>query len=173
MNSQQAVELFVRIAVEAPGLSDEQMFDSLVAHGCPEPLALQSIRFIPIAFARQFLHGMGVSFHDEYWYFAPDGSTKEQSALTSVPVFASAQELSRSPMSKEVVSHVVFRSSEAHAVNNALNAGSKPGDLKLAPVAIFVGQPTEAGAAKAQATIQGYLSKPKEDVKSPWWKLWK
>ena len=173
MEHSQAVELLTRICVEAPGLSDEQLVQSMVAHGCGSELAAEATRFVPVAIARQFLGGMGISFSDTYWKFAPDGSIQEQGSLANHSLYSKALELSPSLLSKPVISNVAFRSPEANAVNNALNGGSQASNLRLAPLAFFLGEPTESGYAKAQEHIKAFLSAaPSAPSPKPWWRVW-
>ena len=153
-------------------MHDEQLFASMIAHGCPESKALEAVRFVPVAFARQFLDGLGVSFSDQYWRFSPEGEVVEQGDLESSEIYRQAKQLAPSLMSKPVISHVVFRSAEAHSVNDALNRGSKPTDLVLAPISFFSGQPTEAGSIKATEAIKVYLKRQREMPRKPWWKPW-
>ncbi|BBA32060.1 hypothetical protein sS8_0091 [Methylocaldum marinum] len=173
MEHARTVELLTKICVETPGLSDEQLVQALVAHGCEPGLAVEAVRFVPVAFARQFLNGMGISFSDTYWKFSPDGTIQEQGSLSNHILYSMAYDLSPSLMSKPVISNVAFRSPEANAVNNALNGGSQPANLKLAPLAFFLGEPTESGYAKAQERIKAYLSAtPSASSTKPWWKIW-
>jgi hypothetical protein len=173
MEHAQVVELLTRICVETPGLTDEQLAQSMAAYGCAPELAAEATRFVPVAFARQFLNGMGISFSETYWKFSPDGSIQEQGSLSNHHLYSRAFELSPSLMSKSVISNVAFRSPEANAINNALNGGAKASNLRLAPLAFFLGEPTESGYAKAQEHIRAFLSaKPSAPSSKPWWKVW-
>ncbi len=167
-----AILLYTRLCVEAQGLGDDTIVPSMVQHGCLPELALEVARLVPVAFGRQFLSGMGISFSDAYWLFSDDGDVEERRTLSSNAVYMEAVNLAPSLMSKAVVSTIVFRSSEADAVNTALNNGSKPANLRLAPVAIFYGQPTDTGLQRAQEQITASLRDwPASEGKKPWWKL--
>lgn len=175
MNPAQTVQLYVQSCVELEGKSDEVIVESMEKQGCPAKLAIEASRHAPIAFARQFLDGMGIMFSDEYLVLSARGEIEERGKLSSHPLYAEALRVAPAIMSKQLINTVVFRSSEANAVNNAMNAGSKPENLRLAPVLMFSGQPTEEGLREAQKLTTSFLQeKPasKTAPAKPWWRLW-
>src|SRR5262245_9404879 len=167
MDIAQAIHLYTRTCAE--GVSDDSIVQSLVSGGCATDLALDVTRFVPIAFGRQVLSGVGISFPDEYWLLSTEGEVIQRDTLSGNAVYAEAIRLAPSSMSKAVV----FRSSEVNAINSALNRGSSPTNLRAAPVAVFTGQASEQGRRKAQAHIAAFFKSPTpaEGNKS-WWKFW-
>lgn len=173
MNPTQVTHLYTQICVEAPGLSDDEVAQSMIAHGCPPNSAVDATRFLPLAFGRQFLNGLGISFAEKYWLFSSEGKIDEEGLLPEHSLFKTALELAPALMSKPVVSNIVVRSSEVNAVNNAMNNGSQPSNLRLAPVAFFNGEPSKEGFNKAQEHINAFLKQSQSaEGKKPWWKVW-
>ena len=175
MNPEQAVQLYVQSCVELEGKPDEVIVEAMERRGCPVVLAIDAARYAPIAFARQFLDGMGITFSDEYLVLSANGKIEERGALSSNHLYKEAFRVAPEIMSKQLIATVVFRSSEANAVNNAMNAGSKPENLRLAPVLMFSGQPTEEGIQQAQKLTTSFLqAKPsaKTAPTKPWWRVW-
>jgi hypothetical protein len=175
MNPAQTVQLYVQSCVELEGNPDAAIVGAMEQRGCPVDLAIEATRYAPIAFARQFLDGMGIMFSDEFLVLSSKGEIEERGTLSSHPLYQEALRVAPSIMSKQLINTVIFRSSEANAVNNALNAGSKPENLRLAPVLIFNGQPTEEGLLEAQRLTTSFLqAKPtaKTNTAKQWWRLW-
>ena len=175
MDPAQTVQLYVQSCVELEGKPDEVIVEAMEQGGCPARLAIDATRYAPIAFARQFLDGMGIMFSDEYLVLSAKGEIEERGVLSSNPLYNEALRVAPAIMSKQLINTVVFRSSEANAVNNAMNAGSKPENLRLAPLLMFNGQPTEEGLHEAQQLTTSFLqTKPatKTVPAKPWWRLW-
>ncbi len=173
MNNSQLIKDYTEIAIAEEGLHDDFIANELRKRGYNGEHVAEAIQLIPIAFARQFLNGMGIDFSEQYWILSPNGSIEKQGLLTENSLYSEALKLAPGFMAKPVIECIVFRSSEAHAINGAMNNGSKAENLKLAPICLFNGKPTELGISKAESEIQNFLkaSSSKKHQK-PWWKLW-
>jgi len=122
----------------------------LLRAGLSKKQAHDAARFIPLAFGREILSGMGPAFSDTYVRMS-DGQRTEV-ALATEEFYAEAQKAARET-NKEAFTSIAMQSSELQAVNNALNAGADVANLVLSPPVIE----WQAGLVEA----------PK-----PWWKFW-
>ena len=167
------ISLYVRRAIEGGNVTDEQLVQSLVDQGCPESDAINASQFVPVAFGRQFLDGMGIFFPDRYWAFSPSGEVVEDRALSSNPWYTEAKRLAPSLLTRQAVQGIAFRSSEVNTVNKALHGGSDAKNLAFAPVAFFLGEPSQQGIETAQQHIKSFLQglTPKKAPR-PWWRFW-
>jgi hypothetical protein len=177
MNIEDLVTQYTKLAIENQGCSDEELLSGLCSLGLPADQALEAVRFIPIAFARHFLDGMGITFSERYWVFSPAGKEVSSGSLTSNPIFHMASELAPKLLTKPAIEQIVFRSAEANSVNQALNSGSKSQNLQLAPVVLFTGTPTAMGLELAQSKISSFLrnelaKEPIVQAKKSWWRIW-
>ena len=128
-----------------PEASDADVAELLAGHGVPRGIATRAVAFLPLAFGRRLLRGL-VAIPDS---FIVGG--REQ-PLASEPLYALAEARAEGA-GRESIERIGLRSAEFSAVNQALNAGSKPEDLQLgAPHLTFDG-PVTAGA-----TTEGALS---------------
>lgn len=128
----------------------------LIRSGLSRYEAEQAARFVPLAFARPVLQGMGVQLSDTYIRMA--GGTEEERKLADEPFFADAFEVAPAVMSEigsEAFNAIVMASPELMALNDALNAGVSPDGLVASPpVVTWMSAPAEPPPAK------------------PWWKFW-
>jgi hypothetical protein len=133
--------------------------------GVLEPTASELLAFVPIAFGRAILDGMGVQFSPEY--AAPDGAggTRVVGLLADHPVYAAAAARTAEMMERQeggdTLVAVAVWSSEFSALNQALGAGSNPADLVAAPP-LPTTQPPWAANAKPRPSPTG----------KPWWRIW-
>lgn len=133
---------------------------TLARAGIPRRTASEVSAFMPVAFGRELMDGMGVDFSPEY----ASGSAEEVRVvglLASHPVYAAAAALAARMVENrqggaDFVS-VALWSSEFTAVNDALNAGSNPADLVAGPPVIVDDGPS-AG--------------PPPETQRPWWRPW-
>jgi hypothetical protein len=126
------------------------------AEGVTAPVAERALAFVPLAFGRLLLSGMGITFAEEC-LMAHGGSTVTL-PLKAIPVYQAALAAAQRTQSAAEFSPVALRSSEVAAVNNALNHGSQPHDLILGPPALTRVEATEEEIAAA-------AKKPKRS----WW----
>lgn len=103
----------------------------------PHSLADKLLEFMPLAFGRVFLEGMNIQFETFYLRYDPATKREQRRKLNDEPVYTeshwAASEIVAANAAGEAFQAVVFRSSEVHAVNNALNGGSKPENLLMSP----------------------------------------
>jgi len=125
----------------------------LLGAGLSKAQAIAAARFIPLAFGRELLKGMGVTLTD---YYVRSGAIDEERKLDAEPIFTAASYLASiiAKESPEIFGAVAIQSSEVQAVNAALNAGSDAKDLIASPPVVVVDK-----------------DEPAEEAK-PWWKVW-
>jgi hypothetical protein len=128
MNMLGAVRWAIAAFMADPQLDDDELVDVLETAGVPHGSEL--VMFLPLAFGRQILEGL-VACPDTFVELDESGVSHE-SRLLDEPVYAAAREVARSA-SRAQIERIGFRSSEVHAVNQALTKGSKPEDLVMGP----------------------------------------
>ena len=148
--------------------------------GIPVPLAAEVVAFMPIAFARELLNGMGIDFSADYATYSPEGGTRVAGKLAEHPVYAAAAALAAGMVERQeggdAVVAVGIWSSEFSAVNQALNAGSQPSDLVTGPpVVILDGAPSASDTAESVPPAAPASPSPSAEPaprERPWWKPW-
>jgi hypothetical protein len=148
-----AVTAAIRLLAE--GEADNFIIVLLEAEGVTTPVAERALAFVPLAFGRTLLSGMGITFAEEC-LMAHGGSTVTL-PLKTIPVYQAALAAAQRAQNAAELSPVALRSSEVTAVNNALNNGSQPQDLILGPPAL-----TRVEATDEEITA---AKKPKRS----WW----
>lgn len=116
------------------------------------------LEFMPLAFARDLLGPMGVSFPDEYVRIDGEGNERLRGKLADEPWFTESQKLAPAVMRElgtDAFMAIAQRSAELDAVNQALHAGADVSDLVIAPPVMKWADPPPPAAAK----------------KKPWWKF--
>jgi hypothetical protein len=140
--------------------------DALQEAGIPKAISNRLLEFMPLAFARVFLDGLGIEFGEYYIRFDSKTNRKISKKLVDEPVyrdslsFASAL-IAEQNAGDEFIS-VVSRSSEFVAMNKAMNDGSRPEDLVSSPPVLLWDEETDN---QTDAAGQG-------QTKSKW-KFWK
>jgi len=142
---------------------------AVVEAGVPAPLASQVLAFMPIAFGRALLDGMGIGFSPEYAIADAASGSRPAGLLADHPVYAAAAARAAGMMQRQeagdAFAAVAVWSSEFSAVNQALNAGSDPADLEAAPPLLLL-DPASGPSAKA---ADGPAAKA---TGKPWWRFW-
>src|SRR5436190_2059930 len=115
-----------------PDASDDDVA-TLVAGGFPRDLAARAAATLRLAFGRRMLRDL-VRLPDTFV------GARGEAPLASEPLFAVAEQLA-AEAAREAIGRIGLGSAEVVAVNDALNAGSKPGDLVLAPPHVALGGP--------------------------------
>ena len=123
-----------------PDASDADVADLLVRNGVPSGVATRAVAFLPLAFGRRLLRGL-ITIPDS---FVIDG---REAPLASEPLYDSPKR--RGTAGRESIERIGLRSGEFNAVNQALNAGSKPEDLELGPPHLMFDGPIVGGATTA------------------------
>ena len=136
------------------GHGDSVMLQALLrGSGLSQAQAHDAVRFIPLAFGREILSGLGVTLPDTY--ICVIGDRREEKRLKDEPFFRGADTLVRilaSDYGSDVITAIAMQSAELDAVNQALHAGSDPADLVAGPPVI---------------ECEDIPRPPK-----PWWKFW-
>lgn len=123
----------------------------LVRYGLTNPQALAVIRFVPLAFGREVMNGMGVQFPETYVRVV--GEHREERALADEPFFREAVALAPQ-LPRDAVTTIALQSAELQALNAALHGGANPQDLVAGPPVIEF-EPNE-----------------REATPRAWWKFW-
>ena len=155
MNVATAIRRAVPILAEH-GRTDSGILRSwLLRAGLSSEQAHDAVRFIPLAFGRQILAGMGVELPDSYIRVRAVDGRREERPLAEEPFYREAWKAATtlgSELGGDVFTNVALLSSELQAVNEALNAGASPENLVASAPLIEWNRPPS--------------SPP------PWWKFW-
>ena len=121
-----AVEVGIATYLAHPQTDDDEIRAFLERAGVEEWLAARLVAFLPVALGRVVLTGatMADTLNDGV-----------ERPLADEPVFGAAQERARRA-SRQEIEVIGLRSSEVHAVNAALQHGSRLEDLVLSPVTL-------------------------------------
>lgn len=158
---------------------------ALVLAGLPKGRVSEVSAFMPIAFGRALMDGMGVTLSPEYAVADRSGGVSVAGRLADHPVYAAAEakvaEMMASQVDGDALVGVALWSSEFSAVNQALNAGSDPADLEAGPPLLLPdddGEDVNPAGAMATASWPATAGSPgakPADTKSggkPWWRFW-
>lgn len=150
---------------------------AVVKAGVPGPLAAEVLAFVPIAFGRALLDGMGIEFAPEYATADAAGGTRTAGLLADHPVYAAAAARAAGMMERQeggdAFVAVAVWSSEFSAVNQALNAGSNPADLAGAPPLVMLDGGDDVGATPAPSPAAKPAPAPAPpQAAKPWWRIW-
>jgi hypothetical protein len=155
MNTATAIRRAIPVLAEH-GSSDDIANIWLIRAGLSRKQAHDARRFIPLAFGREILGGMGVSLPDTYYRVTGGGN--EERPLANEPFFQesmqSAQALGRE-LGGETFTTIATQSAELQALNQALNAGASPDGL-------VAGSPFIEWDAALDNEVEA----------EPWWKVW-
>jgi hypothetical protein len=134
--------------------------------GIPSRLAIEIIEFLPLALARALLDGMGVHFEDYYVRHTSGGRVIGQKLLADEPVFREGLGVANE-MSGDGAAYLAVAgwSAEYQAINRAMNAGSRPEDLRCAQPVVFADHDDERRFDDTSGGVQ-----PRERT---WWQFWK
>ena len=107
--------------------------------GIPAQLAAEIVEFLPVAFARALLDGMGIQFGDHYVRQTAQGRVIGQKLLADEPVYREGLAIAGevSARGEEAFLAVAGRSPEYRAISRAMNAGSAAEDLRCAPLVVL------------------------------------
>ena len=156
----QAIESLADVLRILPSpFTEDDVYAGLEACGVPTAMADRAYKFALLAAGRQFLGPLGITFADDYVCFDAAGTVIESGNVTEESFFLAAWErVTPSEIGAEPFREFALMSADVNAVNNALNAGSRPQDLRTAPAFLFLEPPTDAGWARAQDVVSRYLA---------------
>jgi hypothetical protein len=155
MNVATAIRRAVPILAEHGRADSGILRASLLGAGLSSEHAHDAVRFIPLAFGRQVLDGMGVELPDSYIRVRAVDGRREERPLAEEPFYREAWKAATtlgSELGGDVFTNVALQSSELQAVNEALNSGSSPEDLVASLPLIEWNRPPS--------------------LPPPWWKFW-
>jgi hypothetical protein len=132
-----------------PNAGDDDVAQ-LLGGAFPPALATRAVLAVRLAFGRRILREM-VPLPDTFV------GTHGEAPLASEPLYAAAEALA-AEAGREAIQRIGLGSAEVLAINDALNAGAKPGDLVVAPPHLALGGPIDgAGGDRSAAAIVGAL----------------
>jgi hypothetical protein len=131
MNAERLVRA-IEIMGRNASLDDRGIADALTNSGFTALEASLLLAFVPSAFARPVLEGLGVQHFGESVSAPKKGGGRVEVPLKEIPVYCAALALVRGHPSAQILQpehfkSLAMRSAELDAANNALNAGA---DLK-------------------------------------------
>jgi hypothetical protein len=142
-----AVELAVPVFHAHKNSTWKTLGDALQEAGIPKAISNRLLEFMPLAFARVFLDGLGIEFGEYYIRFDSKTNRKISKKLVDEPVyresFAFASSLLAEQKAGDELISIVSRSSEFVAMNKAMNDGSRPEDLISSPPVLLWDEETE------------------------------
>jgi uncharacterized membrane protein len=162
----EALKLALPVFHEHKDSTWKTLGDALKEAGIPTNLSNRLLEFMPLAFGRVFVDGMGIEFGEYYIRFNPKTNKKVSKRLDEEPVYREAFSFASALMAQQQAGEdfmsVIFRSSEFVAMNKAMNDGSHPEDLVSSPPILLWDEETnnqsdDAEQAKAKSK----------------WKFWK
>jgi hypothetical protein len=134
--------------------TEDDLYAAMAKAGIPGPDADRAFKFTQIAWGREFLRGRGdFQFAPDYLLFNGAGDVIESGTLSNQPYFVAAMAAVKKYASSPGFSRLALMSADVQAINKALEAGSKPTDLAMAPPALFMEPATPAGIEKAQRLL--------------------
>jgi hypothetical protein len=155
MDILEAIQLAVPIFHEHKNSTWKTLGEALQEAGIPASLSNRLLEFMPLAFARAFVDGLGIEFGEYYIRFDPKTNKKVSKRLADEPVFTEsfsyASSLIAGKQSGDEFTAVVFRSSEFVAMNKAMNDGSRPEDLVSSPPVLLWNEETDEQAKQASS----------------------
>jgi len=168
MTPQTAVACLVEILETRSEFTQDEVYQAMVDAGVPESVADRAFKFTQIAWGRVFLDGMGIKFSQDYLCFNGAGEVLESGQLADEPYFIAAMAAAKRLPPPAGLPRLALMSSVLRAVNDALNAGSKPEDLVTGPAALFMEPATPQGMKRAARMLSERVGAHKK----PWWRFW-
>jgi hypothetical protein len=172
MTPEEAVTQLVRIIEARDELFEEEIYNAMAEAGVPALVADRTFKFTQIAWGRILLDGLGITLDTGYICVNGDGKEIESGLLAKEPYFVTAMNIGR--QYPKGISKLAVTSSEIDAVNNALQGGSKPEDLVMSPVLLFMEVPEQGGIEAGQQKLSAKIT-PAPDTaaetttKKSWW----
>jgi hypothetical protein len=158
-----AVPVFAAHARRGP----DAIRDGLERAVVPTALAAEIVEFLPIAFARAMLSGMGIRFADHFVRQTAQGRVIGQKLLTDEPVYreglAMANEIST--IGENAFVTVASCSREYQKISEMLGSGSQAQQLVCSPPIMLA---NNEDLRDFDDTSGGVQPRPKT-----WWQFWK
>jgi len=164
MTPEDSVQQLARIVTADSQFTEDSVYAAMANANIPDREADLAYKFTQAAWGRMLLDGMGIKFADDYHCLDRNGDVVDSGKLSAEPHFFAATSLGKSYGSQAGFKRLASMSSDFHAVNQALHAGSKPENLVTAPLMLFLEAPTDAGMVKAQHFLKALLSRGESDT---------
>lgn len=127
----------LRVFRSSPELTDEEVYQVLVAKGIERRLAARLVEMLPAAYCRVILEPTGARFTDTFQRSRKDGTTPAPVPLASEPVWKAALAYARREitqgLSRDDKLRLAGRSVEFRTANDLLKQGSKLQNIVFAP----------------------------------------
>jgi hypothetical protein len=172
MSPEEAVNALVAFLSTQKEFDEEEAYAALEAAEVPAEQRQLAYQFTQIAWSRVLLDGMGIKFSPEYVLFSGEGEPVESGELETNPYYNAACAAGGRQPPPVGLAHLAMMSAEVHAVNNALNGGSRAENLVMGPIALFTDHPSPEGMERVQAHIRDAAKQAAGTVRKPWWKVW-
>lgn len=129
----EAIKIALPVFAEHQNSDWEVLEQAFANTDIPHSLTIKLLEFMPLAFGRVLLDGMGIQFSESYIRYDAQTERQKEQRLADEPVyiesFWAATQIVARQAAGEAFKAVALRSAELDAINKALNAGSKPEDL--------------------------------------------
>lgn len=135
---------YMDTATVHPDWDDNQIEQELGRAGVEPVLAQELVSFVPMAFGREVVAQLGVKCSDDFRLHEMSDDSEQDLPLANEMAFVWAKAVAveyRTPELNHVFKKVASRSAELDAVNNALQGGASPEQLresKLAPSVVYL-----------------------------------
>ena len=133
------VDDYLSLIPEQGDWDDETILRQLTARGHDTEAACYIMGLVPIFVGRHFMRDLGVQFSDSMIVFRSDGGCAASLRLSEHPAYIAVVNRAQKILQHRNVSAIAMCGSELDAVNQALNDGSKPENLRLSSVALILG----------------------------------
>ena len=160
----ESIQATVELMRSNRNASANEILRLLIARGLPEPDAMQLVTLVPIAYGRVLLRDCGAAFSANYLCPGSEPKSTSEHPLESLPLWNEITNFAKSELAARLphdsLMTIAGRSSELHAINQALHAGKKLQNLVLTPPLFNwpAFRPSNPPSVRA--------SKPR-----PWWKF--
>jgi hypothetical protein len=163
MEAKEAIEAALPVFEKHKNSEDDVVEQALKSAGIPSQTAVRLVEFMPLAFGRVFMDGMGITFEENYIRLNRKTKQEKRGKLADEKFYTESLSFARQIVGQQTYSKafqaVALRSAEVNAVNNALNNGSKPENLVLSsPVFLW------------EEENQNDVSESKQS--KSWWRFW-
>jgi hypothetical protein len=182
MTPEAAIDSLAATIAAPAEFSEDDIYAAMAEAGMPGPVADRAFKFTQAAWGRAFLEGLGVTFAPDYLCFNGAGAVVESGMLADQPYFVAAMAAAKRYAGTPGFARFALMSADVNAVNTALNAGSKPDNLVMSPVALFLEAATPAGIenarkvlserAKSSGKARSSASQKASAANKPWWRFW-
>jgi hypothetical protein len=138
----EAMQLAIPVFAEYKDSDPFELKEALIKTDIAPWLAEKLLQFMPLAFARVYMNGMGIKFADDYICLNPQTKKEILKRFDDEPVYQDSLEVAFYIINNNLVSEafqaIIFRSCELNALNNLLAKGSNPENILVGPPVLFM-----------------------------------